>query len=109
MNKFKLCISNCKCEINSLLNRVKGKEITHIIVTTNGTKIKCYDSVELFSEEIKIIVAKCLVNRKDNIITINDDKVDYILEEYNDEIWNQVINIANCERVNEKIDDRNYV
>ena len=105
MNKFKLLINNCQCEINSLLDRVRGKEITHIIVTTNGTKIKCYESIELFSDEIKIIVAKCLVGMKDKIITINDDNVEYILEKYNNDVWNQVMNIANIDNVDEKTDD----
>ena len=109
MNKFKLLINNCQCEINSLLDRVRDKEITHIIVTTNGTKIKCYESIELFSDEIKIIVAKCLVGMKDKIITINDDNVEYILEKYNNDVWNQVMNIANIDNVDEKTDDRNYV
>ena len=95
MNKLKLTIINCKSEINSLLNRIRGKEITHIIITTNGDKIKCYESIELYSDEIKIIVAKCLVGIKDYIITINDDNIDYILEKYDDDVWNQIVNITN--------------
>lgn len=93
-------------KIISLFNK-KNESITHTIVTTSGTKIKCCDSVELFSDETKIIVAKCLVNRKYNIITINDDKIDYILENYNDDIWNQLLNM-NITEITEIEDDRLY-
>ena len=67
MNEIKLLITNCKCKINSLLNRARGKEITHIIITTSGRKIKCYESIELFSDETKILVAKCLIKMKQHI------------------------------------------
>lgn len=106
MNKLKLTIINCKSEINSLLNRIRGKEITHIIITTNGDKIKCYESIELYSDEIKIIVAKCLINMKQYIITINDDNIDYILEKYDDDVWNQVVNIVSTN--NDLVDEKNY-
>ena len=108
MNIIKLIITNWKCEINSLLNRVRGKEINHIIVTTNGHKIKCYESAELYTNEIKIVVAKCLVGLKQYIITINDDNIDYILENYDDGIWDQVINIANQPENIESVDNRHY-
>lgn len=96
MNKtqIKLFVTNYKSKINSLLNRVRSKEITHIIVTNQG-KIKCYESVELFSGETKITVAKCLIKMKQYIITIDSDNIDYILEKYDDGIWNQICNISN--------------
>lgn len=103
MNKIKSLINNCKSEINSLLNRVMGEGITHIIIT-NGNKIKCYESIELFSDETKIIVAKCLIKMKKRIITINDNNIDYISEKYNNDIWNQMINITNTND-DEIIDD----
>ena len=109
MDKFKLLITNCKCELNSLLNRIRGEKITHIIVTNNGHKIKCYESVELFSGETKIIIATCLIRLKKYMITINDDKVDYILEKYNDNTWNQVLNIINIDGVDESVDDCNSI
>ena len=110
MNKIKLIITNCKSEINSLLNRVRGKEITHIIVTTNGDKIKCSESVELFSDETVMIVAKCLNRMKQYIMTINNDNIDYILEKYDGDVWKQISNIANNNVNNdgEIIDDRLY-
>lgn len=105
MNKIKLLINDCKCEINSLLDRVRGKEITHIIVTINGDKIKCYESIELYDNEIKIIVAKCLIGLKQRIIIITDDKIDYIFENYNDDVWNQVKSIIN---IDDSINKKNY-
>ncbi len=91
--KFKLNIMNCLCEINSLLNRIRGKEITHILVTNTGQKIKCVESIELFEGEIKIIVAKCQIGLKNHLITIYDDNVEYITEPYDDKTWNTIINM----------------
>ena len=105
MNKFKLCIANCKSKINSLLNRIRGEEITHIIVTTNANKIKCYESIELFADETKITIAKCLIKTKKYIMTINSDNIDYILEKYDDDTWDQVLNIMNVNEIDEACDD----
>ena len=97
MNKIKLLINNCKSEINSLLDRVKGKEITHIIVTTDGNKIECYESIELYSDETKILVATCKIGNKKSVITINGDNINYIYEKYNNDTWNEILNIANID------------
>lgn len=104
MNKIKLLISNCKSEIKSLLTRVMGKEITHILVTTDGKKIRCIDSLELFDNENKIYVAKCLKGLKYNITTINSENVEYIMENYNCDIWDTICNIN---PMNTDIDDEN--
>ena len=106
MNKFKLLITNCKSKINSLLNRVRGKEITHIIVTSNGDKIKCYDSIELYDEENKIMVIKCQIGMKNCLITINSDNIEYTIEKYTDDIWNSILNMPEIK--NEIVDDRLY-
>ena len=102
--KFKQLITNCKCEIKSLLTHVRGEEITHLIVTKDNNKIKCYESIELFSDETKFIAAKCLIGKKQHIITINDDNINYITEKYNDDIWNQIYNIGSV-NLNEKNED----
>lgn len=106
--KIKLIITNCKSEINSLLDRIRGKEISHIIVTTNGNKLKCYGSVELPSEEGSITIAKCLVGLKIKLLVIKSDNVAYCIEQYNDETWNTLINIDDDNYVDENTDDRLY-
>ena len=98
-------MNKIKSKIISLLDRINGKDITHIIVTNNGHKIKCYESIELFSDETKITVAKCLIRMKQYMITINNENIDYILENYNDDIWNRLCNIGNVS-VSEENDDR---
>ena len=105
MNKFKLLITNCKSKINSLFNRIQNKEIAHIIITTKGDKIKCIDSIELFSDETKFIVAKCVRKFKYQIITINNDNVAYILEKYDQDTWDKVLNITNVNEIDETCDD----
>ena len=90
----KLLIINCKSKVKSLLSRIRGKEITHTLVTNNGDKIKCSESIELYSNETKIIVAKCLRGIKEYIITINSDNIDYVLEKYDDDVWDQILNIT---------------
>ena len=104
MNKIKLLINNCRSEINSLLTRVMGKEVTHIMVTITGKKIKCVESLELFNGENKIYVAKCLNRLKYNIITINSENVEYIIETCDNDIWNMLCNIN---PVNTNVDDEN--
>jgi len=106
MNKIKLLITNCKSEINSLLDRAKGAEITHIIVTVNGDKIKCYESVELFSDETKILVATCKIGNKKSIISIDSNNINYIYEKYNDNSWTEVLNILNTDN---NVVTKNYV
>ena len=97
MNKIKLLINNCKSEINSLLGRIKDEEITHIIVTTDGNKIECYESVELFSDETKILVATCKIGNKKSIISVDSENINYIYEKYNKDSWNEILNIANTD------------
>lgn len=97
MNKIKSLVLNCKSKINSLLNRVKGKEITHILMTTSGDKIKCHESIEVFSNEAKFMLAKCQIGIKQYIITIDDNNINYILEKYDDKTWNRVLNIGNID------------
>lgn len=106
MIKIKPLITNCWGEIISLLDRVRGKGITHIIIT-GGKKIKCYDSIELFSDETKIVVITSLIGLKKKIITIDYDKIDYICEKYDDDIWNSVMNIT-CNTKEEIVEDRLY-
>lgn len=105
MNKTKL-FNSYKSKINSLLDRVKNKEITHTIVTINGKRIKCYESIEVLSnDEIKITIAKCLIKQKKCIMTINSDNIDYMFEKYNTDSWNQVLNIMNMDGTCEMNED----
>lgn len=99
----KLLITNCKSKIKSLLDRVRGKEVTHIIVTTTGDKIKCIESTDLYDGDIKIVVAKCIIGSSEKILTINYDNIEYILENYNDNVWNVIINLP----VNNSVDNEN--
>jgi len=104
INQFKLY-----CEgIESFLNRLLKQEITHIIVTTSGKKIKCYESTELYSDETRIIIVKSLNRLKQKIITIDYNNIEYVIEKYNDNTWNQILNISNMSNDDEIIEDRLY-
>ena len=79
-----------------------GREISHILITKIGDKIKCLDSIELYdSEENKIIVAKCHIRLKTKLVTINFENVEYIIESYTDDIWNNLLNIPQPENIKE--------
>lgn len=108
VNKFRLCINNCRSEINSLLDRIRGKEITHTFVTVDGDKIKCIDSIELYSDETKIIIAKCQIGLKTSLVTINEENIRYTIEDFDDEVWKTLRNMPTNFETNET-DDRLYM
>lgn len=91
--------------IESLIDFIRSDKITHTIITKSGNEIRCYDSVELYEGETKIIIAKSQIGLKNRLVTILDDDIEYITETYNDETWNSLLNIPRAETVKTEINE----
>ena len=99
---------DCKTQIVSLLNRIRGKDITHVIITKSGNQIECYDSIDLYDDENKIIIAKAKIKNRDRLITINDDNIDYMLEDFTENTWNEIMKYALLEPAQQIEDNVSY-
>ena len=76
--------------IKNIVDYLRGNKVTHSFITVTGDKIDCYDSVELLSDEDVIIVAKAKVDGKTKIVTINQMNIQYTVEVFEADTWNQI-------------------
>ena len=95
---------------NKIINKIKN-EITHTIITVSGKRIKCYDSLELYDfNENKLIVAYAKIKGKRKLVTIKDQNVDYMIENFNWDVWNELVALTQMtDSDGEKKENKDYV
>lgn len=98
-------IKTLKSKFESLIDRVDDYRITHVLVTVTGNKINCMESIDLYSDEDRIIVAKCRIGIKTKLVTINANNVEYTIENFEGKTWSQLNGIAFNGETKIEVDD----
>ena len=84
-------------DIINKINKIKEKifPVRHTIVLKDKTKFKCRASLEAYitknDEEKEILILDTKINHRRQIVTVSRENVNYIAENYSNEIWKEIL------------------